>query len=107
MTRGFSPLFWKHSHLVQPVCNRAEDEEARIGGAGSRTDLRAHWAPASAQELERFETDVLSGLVSQPEALSGLAVRGRAQGQDLAEGDVGLQEDEAGLVDGDLGVSAC
>ncbi|WP_405747556.1 hypothetical protein OG422_30625 [Streptomyces sp. NBC_01525] len=26
-------------------------------------DLREHWAPASAEELERFETDVLSGFV--------------------------------------------
>jgi hypothetical protein len=26
-------------------------------------NLREHWAPASAEELERFETDVLSGFV--------------------------------------------
>jgi hypothetical protein len=26
-------------------------------------DLREHWAPASTEELERFETDVLSGFV--------------------------------------------
>ncbi|MFE7973982.1 hypothetical protein [Streptomyces shenzhenensis] len=26
-------------------------------------DLREHWAPASTEELEQFETDVLSGFV--------------------------------------------
>ncbi|GAB2790253.1 hypothetical protein GCM10027073_23100 [Streptomyces chlorus] len=53
----------KLSHLVRPIRSRAEGEEARVGGAGSRArDLREHWAPAAA-ELERFETDVLSGFV--------------------------------------------
>jgi hypothetical protein len=35
-------------------------------------DLREHWAPASAEELERFETDVLSGFVLA-RASAGLA----------------------------------
>ncbi|MFE4755579.1 hypothetical protein ACFRIB_35980 [Streptomyces mirabilis] len=35
-------------------------------------DLREHWAPASAGELERFETDVLSGFVLA-RASAGLA----------------------------------
>ncbi|MFF4576756.1 hypothetical protein [Streptomyces sp. NPDC001410] len=35
-------------------------------------DLREHWVPASAEELERFETDVLSGFVLA-RASAGLA----------------------------------
>lgn len=35
-------------------------------------DLREHWAPASAEELERFKTDVLSGFVLA-RASAGLA----------------------------------
>ncbi|MFE7359340.1 site-specific integrase, partial [Streptomyces sp. NPDC057543] len=35
-------------------------------------DLREHWAPASAEKLERFETDVLSGFVLA-RASAGLA----------------------------------
>ncbi|MEU2674469.1 hypothetical protein ABZ622_37580 [Streptomyces sp. NPDC007164] len=35
-------------------------------------DLREHWAPASAEELERFETDALSGFVLA-RASAGLA----------------------------------
>ena len=35
-------------------------------------DLRGHWAPVSAEELERFETDVLSGFVLA-RASAGLA----------------------------------
>ncbi|MFJ9209868.1 hypothetical protein [Streptomyces sp. NPDC102264] len=35
-------------------------------------DLREHWAPASAEELERFENDVLSGFVLA-RASAGLA----------------------------------
>lgn len=81
--------------------------EARIDRGGSRTDLHERLVPASAEEPERFETYVLSGFALQHDVVSGLGVLWRAQGQDLAEDDVGLQKDEAGLVDGDLGVSAC
>jgi hypothetical protein len=35
-------------------------------------DLREHWAPASAEELERFEADALSGFVLA-RASAGLA----------------------------------
>ena len=43
-------------------------------------DLREHWVPASAEELEWFETDALSGLVLA-RASAGLAdgtIRGDA-----------------------------
>ncbi|MEU1458402.1 hypothetical protein [Streptomyces avermitilis] len=35
-------------------------------------DMREHWAPASAEELEQFETDALSGFVLA-RASAGLA----------------------------------
>ncbi|MEU9321279.1 hypothetical protein [Streptomyces sp. NPDC048295] len=35
-------------------------------------DLRGHWVPASVEELERFDTDVLSGFVLA-RASAGLA----------------------------------
>lgn len=41
-------------------------------------DLREYWAPASAEELERFETDVLSGFVlaRASAGLEGGTIRG-------------------------------
>ncbi|MEU9213961.1 hypothetical protein AB0D27_40240 [Streptomyces sp. NPDC048415] len=53
-------------------------------------DLREHWAPASAEELERFETDVLSGFVLV-RASAGLA-------DGTLRGDVGALGPDQNLV---------
>jgi site-specific recombinase XerD len=55
-------VFLKSAHPGRRICGVAEDEELELTLAVVR-DLREGRPPASAEELEQFETDVLAGFV--------------------------------------------